>query len=72
MNSNTMNDIRMISDEELGAVTGGLNPVLRLDGGGGSRGSSHGGGRVISNGPSGSDIAGVFTVLGLIAIGFAL
>jgi len=68
---NTMDDIRIISDEDLGAVAGGMNPVRRLDGGGGSSGGG-GHGRVISNGPSGSDIAGVFAVLVLIAIGFAL
>jgi hypothetical protein len=67
---NTTDEIRMISDEDLGAVVGGMNPVRRLDGGGGSSGGGHG--RVVSNGPSGSDIAGVFGVLALIAIGFAL
>lgn len=70
---NTTDQIRMISSEDLDAMTGGMNPELRLDGGGGSRGIGHGsGGRVVSNGPSGSDIAGVFGVLTLIAIGFAL
>jgi hypothetical protein len=68
---NTMDDVRMISDEDLGAVTGGSNPVRHLDGGGGSSGGG-GHGRVISHGPSGSDIAGVFGVLAIIAIGFAL
>jgi hypothetical protein len=67
---NTTDDIRIMSDEDLGAVAGGMNPVRRLDGGGGSGGGGHG--RVVSHGPSGSDIVGVGLVIGLIAIGLAL
>ncbi len=68
---NTMDDVRMISDQDLDTVTGGMNPVRRLDGGGGSSGGG-GHGRVSSNGPSGSDIVGVFGFIALVAIGLSL
>jgi len=59
---NTTNEIRTISDDELADVAGGFQVYT---GGGG-------GGRVVSHGPSGSDIVGVFGFLALVAIGFSL
>jgi hypothetical protein len=58
---NTSNDIRILSDEDLGAVAGGFQVY-----------TGGGGGRVVSHGPSGADLVGVFGVLTLIAIGLSL
>ena len=58
-------EIRIISAEDLGAVSGGLQVYT---GGGGGRMAPH----VVSNGPSGSDIVAVGIILGIIGIGLSL
>ena len=68
---NTSDDIRIISDEDLGAVAGGSNPVLRLDGGGGGHGTGRGSGGHVVGGNFGNQ-TGIGVAGFIIAAGVAI
>ena len=62
----TVDEIRTISDADLADVAGGFQVYT---GGGGGKMAP---GKVVSNGPSGSDIVAVGIILGIIGIGLSL